>query len=166
MQPESGVDRAGADSAGADSLREDDASAGDGAEVDSSPEGKSLDRDGASSLAEAAAELDAAEQRIAGLFGGLGDDDAAPAPAVPKDDKSGERAPATGDEARPEANAGLAANRCTTACRALESMQRSAERLCELTGGDDGRCDDANTRVTRAARVVADACPTCHAAAP
>ncbi len=48
-------------------------------------------------------------------------------------------------------------NRCDVACKALSSMRRSRDRICELTADDDARCtgattrvDDATGRVTRA----------------
>jgi hypothetical protein len=47
--------------------------------------------------------------------------------------------------------------RCKTACRALDSMQRSSERICSLTGESHEKCswarsqvDDARGRVERA----------------
>jgi hypothetical protein len=48
---------------------------------------------------------------------------------------------------------------CEVACRALGSMQRSAERICELTATTDARCTGARDRVTRAqARVERAGC--------
>ncbi|MSP25092.1 MAG: hypothetical protein EXR75_07995 [Myxococcales bacterium] len=52
-------------------------------------------------------------------------------------------------------------HRCSLACRALTSMRRSANRLCELAGDADARCDDVRHRVERAALRVARACPAC-----
>jgi len=57
-------------------------------------------------------------------------------------------------------------DRCLSACRALASMQRSATRLCELTGEEDPRCEDVRDRVERARQLVLDACPSCIVAQP
>ncbi len=56
------------------------------------------------------------------------------------------------------------ADRCQVACRALESMQRSAERLCELAGPEAPRCRAVEKRVERARRMVERVCPDCEAA--
>ena len=53
------------------------------------------------------------------------------------------------------------ADRCERACRALASMDRSAERLCELAGEDDSRCASVRQRVRAAGDLVASACPGC-----
>jgi hypothetical protein len=58
----------------------------------------------------------------------------------------------------------LAQDRCTNACRALASMQRSAARLCDLAGSEDARCSDVSARVERAQARVRQACPACEAA--
>jgi hypothetical protein len=55
-------------------------------------------------------------------------------------------------------------NRCDMACDALGSMQRSAERLCEMAGEDDSRCGRVRERVRAARQTVRDACPACTAA--
>lgn len=77
---------------------------------------------------------------------------------------------ATPDEARDaittaqtDLDAALAqtASDCSAACVALASMQRAAERLCELEPGP--RCDTARKRVDAARRRVAERCPTCEA---
>jgi hypothetical protein len=52
-------------------------------------------------------------------------------------------------------------NRCERACRALASMDRSAERLCQLTGDEDGRCLSVRERVRVAGELVANVCPAC-----
>ncbi len=46
---------------------------------------------------------------------------------------------------------------CRTACRALASMQRSAERICELVTPGDGRCTEARRRVDASGARVASA---------
>ncbi|MEM9693613.1 MAG: hypothetical protein AAGA56_13785 [Myxococcota bacterium] len=45
---------------------------------------------------------------------------------------------------------------CPRACRALASMRRASDRLCELTAEDDARCRDARTRVANGARRAED----------
>ncbi len=50
---------------------------------------------------------------------------------------------------------------CSAACVALASMQRAAERLCELEPGP--RCDTARKRVEAARQRVAERCPSCEA---
>lgn len=54
-------------------------------------------------------------------------------------------------------------DRCARACRALASMQRAADRLCELTGEEDGRCKSVRARVASAREVVRATCPDCEA---
>ena len=48
---------------------------------------------------------------------------------------------------------------CTTACRALQSIQRAADRICELEPG--ARCTDARSKADDAARKVHASCPDC-----
>ncbi len=54
---------------------------------------------------------------------------------------------------------------CLSLCKALASMQRAADHLCELSkdAGDDGkkRCDDAQGRVTEARGRVKSSCGGC-----
>ncbi len=50
---------------------------------------------------------------------------------------------------------------CTTACRALASMERAAEHLCDLSGSDNARCDSARSRVKNATERVYAQCPSC-----
>src|SRR5262249_2299070 len=45
-------------------------------------------------------------------------------------------------------------NPCETACRALASMTRSAEHVCEMAGDGDARCHDARARVKGAGERV------------
>lgn len=96
------------------------------------------------------AELAEAEGALDRALGG-----ATPAPAEPDPKKA--------EVARPRSEAG-GGDACEVACRALASMRRSADRLCELSSGDAGRCDDARARVTRAEGRVRDRCPACHGA--
>ncbi len=71
-------------------------------------------------------------------------------------------------EPKPKPEAGIAeprghrASRCTRACKALASMQRSASQLCELAGGDDDRCKSAQLRVDAADRLVRQSCESCR----
>jgi MYXO-CTERM domain-containing protein len=56
----------------------------------------------------------------------------------------------------------LQTNDCVAACEALASMQRAADRLCELEPGP--RCEDARADVDAARDRVSRACPDCVAA--
>jgi hypothetical protein len=94
-----------------------------------------------STLEGAADELDRAERQIADVLGG-----------AKKGDAGRDRASET------ELGAG---GTCDVACRALASMQRAAEHLCELSGEDDERCSGARTRVRSATERVREACPAC-----
>lgn len=51
-------------------------------------------------------------------------------------------------------------DRCEHACRALESLERSADRICELDG-DGPRCRAARDRVADARARVRTACGAC-----
>lgn len=59
---------------------------------------------------------------------------------------------------------------CDTMCKALQSMVRAADRICELArdGGatDQKKCADARARVADATAKVRAACPTCDPAPP
>ncbi|HEU4404927.1 MAG TPA: hypothetical protein VFS43_06505, partial [Polyangiaceae bacterium] len=54
---------------------------------------------------------------------------------------------------------------CTTLCRALSSLARATERLCNLTRGEaeatERRCTDARARLKDATQRVRGACPEC-----
>jgi hypothetical protein len=80
------------------------------------------------SRAEEAPEVDSDEEKPRGR-------DEAPQQSVPQ-----EEAARTGKVGSP----------CDMACRALSSMRRSAERICELAGADDERCTRARGRVAAA----------------
>lgn len=60
----------------------------------------------------------------------------------------------------------LAGNDCAQLCKALSSMSRAAERLCELAkdGGDEGqrRCTDARAKLEVARARVREKCPACE----
>lgn len=49
---------------------------------------------------------------------------------------------------------------CFSACRALDSMGRATQYLCELAGDRDARCEGARARLESAHKRVTDAC-TC-----
>ena len=51
---------------------------------------------------------------------------------------------------------------CTTACQALASIRRAADRICALESGP--RCVAAQAKVFEDTRKVRDACPQCAAA--
>ena len=48
---------------------------------------------------------------------------------------------------------------CTLSCKALASMERARDRICELSPGP--RCEEARAKVTAAREKVASACPAC-----
>lgn len=50
--------------------------------------------------------------------------------------------------------------RCLRSCKALASMRRAVDRLCELTDGDE-RCTRARERLERSERKVTDAGCSC-----
>ncbi len=62
-----------------------------------------------------------------------------------------------------EEHTALQTQDCTTACRALASIRRAADRICALEPGP--RCDDARTKAEDARRKVTEACPDCALAA-
>lgn len=126
------------------------------------PTGPPADLDDAT-VDEAEATFDAAEDDLQQLMvtskaetakgrDALGDDDGErdPAPGPP----------ATHQERRYEPSSKAA--RCDRACAALGSMQRSAARLCELTGDDDARCQSVRVRVESAEELVRRFCPACQ----
>lgn len=68
---------------------------------------------------------------------------------------------------KPQSQAGeplQARDRCEVACKALASMKRSADRVCEMTGEGDTRCEHLRERVERARSRVYESCPACSAA--
>jgi hypothetical protein len=54
------------------------------------------------------------------------------------------------DPAEAPVRTGKVGSPCDMACRALSSMRRSAERICELAGPSDERCARARSRVSAA----------------
>jgi hypothetical protein len=67
-------------------------------------------------------------------------------------------APAAESSAAEGASAG---STCDLVCRALASMRRSADRICEIVGKEDPRCSQARGKVSDAARRVESAGCTC-----
>jgi hypothetical protein len=53
----------------------------------------------------------------------------------------------------------LSTSDCTAACKALASILRAADRICELEPGP--RCDAARKKADAATRQVREACPDC-----
>ena len=95
---------------------------------------------------------------------------AAPPPAQPAATSSGDmqdapsrRAAARAELAQAQAELQAAASDCTAACRALASMERATQHLCELAEDpdDQGRCNDARQRLLAARERVRSACGTC-----
>jgi hypothetical protein len=50
---------------------------------------------------------------------------------------------------------------CSSACRALASMERATVHLCTLAGSADARCEGARARVQSARARVRAQCPSC-----
>jgi MYXO-CTERM domain-containing protein len=85
---------------------------------------------------------------------------AAPAAAAPSslDDAGSPNVDALMRELAHEVDA-LSVTDCTLACKALGSMERSRDRICELSPG--ARCDEARAKVQDAQKRVAGSCPAC-----
>jgi hypothetical protein len=83
-----------------------------------------------------------------------------PAPREPAETAGQEEKPRPRDEAAEPSSppgraqapvrTGKVGSPCDMACRALSSMRRSAERICELAGASDERCTRARGRVSAA----------------
>jgi len=56
-------------------------------------------------------------------------------------------------------SAALSTSDCTTACRALASIRRAADRICALDSGE--RCAAGRAKADEATRRVREACPEC-----
>ena len=57
----------------------------------------------------------------------------------------------------------LSTSDCVSACKALNSIRRAADRICELAPGP--RCDAARSKADVATKKVKEACPECAIAA-
>ncbi len=93
---------------------------------------------------------------------------AAPAPPeaaeAPPEREEAPGQPVTGSNAPARKSAAVGASvgsTCDLVCRALASMRRSADRICELVGDSDPRCSQAKKQVDDAARRVRSASCTC-----
>ena len=53
----------------------------------------------------------------------------------------------------------LSTSDCAAACKALASIRRAADRICELEPGP--RCDAARSKAENATKKVREACPEC-----
>jgi hypothetical protein len=84
--------------------------------------------------------------------------DLPPAPP-PKPDQDGDKD--SPKEARRSVTPGIGGDPCAVACKALASMASSADHLCQLAGENDGRCEDARSRVRGASARVKSSCPGC-----
>lgn len=62
-----------------------------------------------------------------------------------------------------EEHAALSTQDCVTACKALASIRRAADKICVLEPG--ARCADARAKADDAQRRVQAACPDCQVAA-
>ena len=112
---------------------------------------------------EAPATLEAAEAELARLEASL--DGTFGAVRTEGADATGEPMPAppTAGVAEPGqlSKKGEPASRCENACDALASMNRSANRICELAGPGD-RCEAAKSRVASASARVTAKCSECE----
>jgi hypothetical protein len=86
-----------------------------------------------------------------------------PPPAQPGAPADEESAPAAGDSKDESSAVGAP---CDMACRALGSMRRAADRICELAGADHARCAAARDRVAGAEQRIRSARCECRANAP
>jgi hypothetical protein len=110
-----------------------------------------LERDLASAERDLDGEL-ASAQPVA-PSGAAGEAAEAPTTASPAEEPAGgdeERAPKEADKAAALDSRSANADRCSTACKAYQSMRRSADRICEIAGADDERCGRARRRVDSA----------------
>ena len=87
---------------------------------------------------------------------------AAPAPGDAAD-VSRRREAARAELGQAQQDLEAAASDCSTACRALASMERATQHLCELVvePDDRGRCDDARQRLHKARERIRSACGAC-----
>lgn len=126
------------------------------------------------SVPEALAELDRAEAELASAIGspaiaGAPADEsrAATGEATPRDAEPHEVSPTSPPPPAQAAGADAPSafsrpDPCVTACRALASMSRSADHVCDLAGHGDDRCENARSRVQRATDRVRAQCPGCR----
>ncbi len=84
--------------------------------------------------------------------------------AASEGDGSAERDVQTVQKELDDEHAALSTTDCHVACRALASIHRAAERICELDPGP--RCQAARAKEADARRRVREACPDCEVASP
>lgn len=109
--------------------------------------------------AETAAEPDAAPSRAP--------KPRASAPSKKKDAPAAGAPPAAPtDDADGEPGSDWVGSPCDTACRALASMERSAERICALAGEGEARCESARAMVKASRERVQTSGCWCRSFAP
>jgi hypothetical protein len=84
--------------------------------------------------------------------------------APPAENAAGSgRDAARSEFARAQSDLEAASTDCVAACRALASMERAAQHLCDLAGDpdDQNRCNDARRKVVAARERIRSACGTC-----
>ena len=127
--------------------------AGEGADIDA------LERDLSASEQRIEEELLRREEALADSRAREGEADASKKSESEESDKDERPQPGPRDAvpARPSPSApeppvrsGTVATPCDIACRALSSMKKSADRICELAGTADERCTRARARVSAA----------------
>ncbi len=118
-------------------------------------------------VSDAKQDVDAAEARLAGLVG-LPGKKTTPGSA-PTIDNTAEKAPPA--QPKPETTTIQSGeqptqlsggDQCETACDALTAMLRAVDRLCALSGEDDGSCKDGRTRANRASQRVMEGLSVVH----
>jgi hypothetical protein len=130
-----------------------------GCAASSAPEGGAPGRFRVRSEPDLLARLDEAEREVQAALLRSDGEERTENNAAPTDERKAEDA-ATERLARTEMTREKP-SRCSRACRALGSMDRAAERLCELTGNGDERCESARGRVEAARGLVARSCDRC-----
>lgn len=113
--------------------------------------------------APAGPQLDELQQRpeAGGTTEASGETAPAPPPAAPEEPGAGSEEPRKKAEASAAEDASVGST-CDLVCKALASMRRSADRICEITGDEDPRCTKARGRVSDAASRVERAGCTCR----
>jgi hypothetical protein len=86
---------------------------------------------------------------------------AQPSPEESRDVSPSPPAPPGEPQPMAEADSERRQQRCTRACKALASMERAADGLCELTGDGDDRCESARERLRAARELVRRTCSVC-----
>ncbi len=111
-------------------------------------------------------EMDSAQARIDGVvrervaLAATLDKEGGEAPEAPTAEPTTEARPAEEAAAPKRAET---PSPCQTACKALASMRRSAERICEIVGEPDARCTRARERVDESSTRVEKAGCVCDA---